>query len=265
MQNLFLLKNFLILKKTKAKFCLTRPPWSGTQFLKIQMAWVSNKRKAARRTGPASYKRAKQTGAINKQSLTRQVPSALVEVKRTIDRVAGAPVNVTTTWSTGFQFPYIQGGDNANEREGRAVKIKGWELRVNASNFSTTATNALVRCVVVRTYGTLTQNPLATSIFFSGGAGSAEICALYNPEYAQAYTILADRVIDINSHLLEAGGNVAARTGYLQLSKSCNFIQSYYSNSGADVVDTQLHVFFVGNTGSGVQLQATCGLSFVEV
>lgn len=230
------------------------------------MPWVSAKRKPARRTGPASYKRAKQSGAINKQSLTRQVPRSLVEVKRAIERVANAPINVSTTWTTtGFQFPLIQGGDNANEREGRAVRIKGWELRINISNFSTTATNALLRVVVLRTYGTLALSPLGTQVFNSGGTGSAEICALYNPEYAQAYTVMADRVIDMNTFTLDGAGNAAARTNYCQLSKACNFIQSYYSNSGADVVDTQLHVFFVTNIGSGVQLQATAGLTFVEV
>lgn len=219
----------------------------------------SRKRSSAPRTGPASYKRAKTSAAIQSASTLPRPKSGRVEVKR----IYGGLWLGTTTTALGLisSLPYIAAGDDSSEREGRAVRVKGYEVR---GWITSGTTGGLVRVVVFK-WKQSSTSPSVAAVLQQGGTGIS-LLSSYNINQSANYEVLRDKVYHVNPQTLAPGGaTLEPREQYVHLYGSIDFTQTYSSQGSTSPTDNSIHVIVcgMGVAGSTVSLQSA--ISFIDM
>lgn len=222
----------------------------------------SRKRTFASRTGPASYKRAKLSTAksIQKGSTIRAPPRRRVELKRVHDELAFLSVSTTGQVE---ELPLIGGGSESSQRDGRAVVVKGWEIR-GVCAAPTTSGGTIVRVIVFKWKQSNGGAPTIFDILSDNGPSAATINASYNISQASNYNILSDRVYNTGVRTVSIGGTAyEPYQQYIHAYGKADFIQTYQSNTAAQVVDQQLYVLAVCEAPTTVLMSAS--VTFVDI
>lgn len=224
-----------------------------------------SKKRSAARTGPASSKRAKIGTSANVLATVPKGIRSRVEVKRLVERTGGAGITLNTSWSNPFEMPTPAVGDSSESRDGRVIKVLGYDIRINAKNsVIPVQPSSNLRVVLVRTKGAITETPLAADIFYPGLAG-LQINALYNVNYSDTYQILFDRTYNFTSPLYDTGNNVILPiTKCIRINKAVNFQQSFYTGAGGDSVNTSVFLFMVSDNAN-MFVEISSGTAFVDV
>ena len=195
------------------------------------------KRSGSRRTGPVSYKRSRMSSAksIQKASTLAAPRRTRIEVKRSYAEV---PVSIVNGSGFVSPLPLIAAGDESDQRDGRAVQIKGWEVRGHASTNTSTG-GALVRVIVFK-WKRVGAGPSLAQILYDNGSGLA-VHRSYNIEEAANYDILQDRMYNLGARCLSIAGTAFDPWEEpIHLYGSTSFVQTYSSPGINDVADVQL-------------------------
>lgn len=218
------------------------------------------KRRYASRTGPASYKRAKTSArGIQSASTIRAPKRTKIEVKRSY---AGLVDGVVGTSGSVFALPLVAAGSESDEREGRQIQIKGWEIRGSVLGDPFVG-GALIRFVVFK-WKQVLRVPILSDILYDQGA-SNPIYRSYNIEMASNYDILRDKVYNVEPKTVNPAGTAYdSNQEYVHLYGSANFIQSYQDPTLGAVCDQAIYVIAVSSaSGSGLILQSAT--TFVDI
>lgn len=174
------------------------------------------------------------------------------------------PLPFTTVSNSGQiePLPLIAAGNESDEREGRAVQIKGWEVRGLVSGNTSTG-GSLTRIIVFK-WKRVGAAPTLGSILYDDG-GSLNICRSYNIEEAANYDILQDRVYNTGARTIGIGGTSFDKwEEYVHLYGSSSFIQTYSAPALNTVTDQQLYCLAVSeHPSSTVFLSAS--VSFIDI
>lgn len=227
----------------------------------------TRKRSSSRRTGPASYKRAKTVSAkaIQKASTVAAPRRRRIELKRGYAGVVTA-IGTLTQAPVISWLPLIQAGEESDEREGRAIQVKGWEVRGNVWG-STTGTfpgNGIIRVIVGRWKQAANGTPNASDILHDLGSG-IPLHWSYNIEQAANYDILQDRVYNCNPKTrVPAGTAYDANTQYVHLYGKVDFTQTYAGNLQNTLADQALFIM-VMSEGIDCTAELYSSVSFIDI
>lgn len=221
----------------------------------------------SRRTGPASFKRAKTTSArsIQKASTVAAPKRKRIELKRGYAGVVTAIGTLTQTPVINW-LPLIQAGQESDERDGRAIQIKGWEVRgaVWGSPTGAFPGSGLIRVIVGKWKQAANGTPNANDILHDLGSG-IPLHWSYNIEQAANYEILQDRVYNCNPKTLAPSGtSYDANTQYVHLYGKTNFEQTYAGNLQNTLADQALFIM-VMSEGVDCTAELYSSVSFIDI
>jgi len=216
---------------------------------------LRNKRSTAR-TGPASSKRSRLTPSVLSASTVKASTQKRIEVKRRPDAVI---INqIDNTWRLD-RFPLISAGDGSINRDGRAIKILGYEHRI----VNQTPGNGATRFVYVLWNQPLSP-PVASSIF-DIVSGAPHFNATYNVDQAANYTILGDYIHRYENTSPAIDGNEAVVNTAIVHTKKLGFIQTYFGSDVTDICDKVIYVFSVNMTGTSLATLSQASVSFIDI
>lgn len=227
----------------------------------------SRKRTYSSRTGPASYKRAKTASAksIQKASTVAAPKRKRIELKRGYAGVVSAIGTLTQAPVVNW-LPLIQAGQESDERDGRAIQIKGWEVRgaVWGSPGGAFPGSGLIRVIVGRWKQAQNGSPSANDILRDIGSG-IPLHHSYNIEQAANYEILQDRVYNCNPKTLAPSGtSYDANTQYVHLYGKVDFEQTYAGNLQNTLADQALFIM-VMSEGVDCSAELYASVSFIDI
>lgn len=152
--------------------------------------------KRTARAGPASFKRARLSGATKSY---RYAPTPKrMEVKATESEISGGSI---TNAGTITRFGTIDAGDGDGQRNGRSVKTLRAEVRIRlVKNIASTWVNFRV---IVFAWKQAQSPPFVASIL----GGTVNITSGYNQSQVDNYKILSDDTINFPSYGVAAGVN----------------------------------------------------------
>lgn len=221
-------------------------------------------KRAARRTGPASFKRRKFTSRalVVDKSTTVRPRKARTELKRVSTDISTA--GTIPQAGTIFTFPRIAAGDENDERDGRAVQIKGYELRSFWQN-DPSQDSAPIRIIVFK-WTQARTTPVPSDIIDSA-AVNPQIMGTYNVNHASNYTILDDKVYEASANSFGNPSLTAWQTRVIPMNsaKNVSFQQTYGDNTLTSVQDNGLYCLvlpFFGNVGLWL---AQAAVTFVDI
>lgn len=222
---------------------------------------------ASRRTGPASFKRAKTTSAkaIQKASTVAAPKRKRIELKRGYAGVVAAIGTLTQSPVINW-LPLIQAGQESDERDGRAIQVKGWEVRgaVWGSTAGTFPGNGLIRVIIGKWKQAQNGTPNANDILHNLGSG-IPLHWSYNIEQAANYEILQDRVYNCNPKTLAPSGTAYdANSQYVHLYGKVNFEQTYAGNLQNTLADQALFIM-VMSEGIDCSAELYSSVSFIDI
>ena len=217
--------------------------------------------------GATSYKRAKTTSAkaIQKASTVAAPKRKRIELKRGYAGVVTAIGSLTQAPVINW-LPLIQAGQESDERDGRAIQIKGWEVRGNVwgSTAGTFPGNGLIRVIVGKWKQAANGAPTANDILRDIGAGIA-LHRSYNIEQAANYEIYQDRVYNCNPQTLAPSGTAYdANTQYVHLYGKVNFEQTYAGNLQNTLADQALFIMVMAE-GIDCSAELYSSVSFIDI
>lgn len=236
----------------------------ASQFLDFMF---TRKRSYSSRTGPASYKRAKTASAksIQKASTVAAPKRKRIELKRGYAGVVTAAGTLTSAPIINW-LPLIEAGQESDERDGRAIQVKGWEVRgiVWGSPAGAFPGSGIIRVIVGRWKQAANGAPNASDILHNLGSG-IPIHWSYNIEQAANYDILQDRTYNCNPQTLAPSGTAYdANTQYVHLYGKTDFTQTYAGNLQATIADTALFIM-VMSEGNDCSAQLYSSVSFIDI
>lgn len=225
------------------------------------------KRSGTRRTGPASYKRTKTVTAkaIQKASTVAAPKRKRIELKRSYAGVAVQAGTLGTAPVVNW-LPLIAAGQESDERDGRAVQIKGWEVRgaVWGSPAGTFPGSGLIRVIVGRWKQAANGAPNSNDILYDHGSG-IPMHRSYNIEQASNYDILQDRVFNCNPKTLTpSGASYDANSQYVHLYGKVDFQQTYAGNLLGTIADQALFIMVMGE-GPDMSCDLHSAVSFIDI
>lgn len=188
-------------------------------------------------------------------STVRASTQKRTEVKRRPDAVIITPI--PNVWRTDA-LPLISQGDGSINRDGRAVKLLGFEHRIAHVGEA----NGSVRFVYVLWKESLT--PPGPSDIFDIIPGVPQIVATYNVDKAACYTILSDYVHHYENTSPALSGNESLVVNHYNHIKKLNFIQTYYGNLITDIADKAVYCFSVDSRGAFSTL-TQASVSFIDI
>lgn len=222
---------------------------------------------ASRRTGPASYKRTKTVSAkaIQKASTVAAPRRKRIELKRSYAGVAIAPGTLGTAPVVNW-LPLIAAGQESDERDGRAVQIKGWEVRgaVWGSPSGSFPGSGLIRVIIGKWKQAANGAPTVNDILYDHGSG-IPLHRSYNIEQAANYDILQDRTYNCNPKTLAPSGtSYDANTQYVHLYGKTDFQQNYAGNLMATLTDQALFIMVMGE-GPDMSAEIHSSVTFIDI
>lgn len=189
-------------------------------------------------------------------STVRASTKKRIEVKRRPDAVI---INqIDNIWRVDA-FPLISAGDGSINRDGRAVKILGFEHRI----INQTPGNGATRFVYVLWNQGLLP-PIPSSIF-DIVSGVPHINSTYNVDQAANYTILGDYIHRYENTSPAIDGNEAIVNTLIVHTKKLNFVQTYLGNNITDVCDKAIYVFSVNATITSLATSSQASVSFIDI
>lgn len=201
---------------------------------------MPGKRAAPRRTGPASYKRAK----IDVSKPTAKRTSTEVEVKR-IQNVEVRPGSSLTYYLR--EFGKVNNGSGDSERDGRTIKLLYSELNLHVDSAEA------VRIIVFKWNNALSDPAIGDLLQdYATGYGVAG----YNINYAGTYEVLLDKWVNASN---------ATQSGHRWIIKHpC--LQTYFSTGADDVANTTFWVAVISPDDAAVTpYQYGIATSFTEM
>lgn len=213
-------------------------------------AGSSQSKKRVKRTGNSSR------GSVTKSGFTKNV-SKKIEIKRVI---------ATYSQSLSGSLPYVgvfptpAAGDLSNQRDGRAIQVKGFQSRWTFTPAVATE-YANIRVIYFR-WKQNTTVPTINSVLELASTTDGLI-APYRVSTASLYSIVADDTYNANPLTVSsAGGNYARNQIPMNKSKAISFTQTF-SGGTAGATDTALYVIFVGS-GNG-DIAGEVAQSYVDI
>lgn len=239
--------------------------WNDSQFIGNMS---TRKRSFSSRTGPASYKKAKASYSgrtIQKASTVAAPRRKRIELKRSYAGVAIAPGTLGTAPVVNW-LPLIAAGDEADQRDGRSVQVKGWEVRGPCwgSTAGAFPGSGLVRVIVGKWKQAANGAPTVNDILYNHGSG-IPITRSYNIEQAANYDILQDRIFNCNPQTLTpAGTGYDANTQYVHLYGKVDFQQNYSGPLMGTINDQALFIM-VMSEGPDASCDLHGSVSFIDI
>ena len=217
--------------------------------------------------GATSYKRVKTVSAkaIQKASTVAAPKRKRIELKRGYAGVVTAITTLTQAPVINW-LPLIQAGQESDERDGRAIQVKGWEVRgtVWGSTAGTFPGNGLIRVIVGKWKQAQNGAPNANDILYNLGAGFP-IHHSYNIEQASNYEILQDRVYNCNPKTLAPSGTAYdANTQYVHLYGKVDFQQNYAGPLQNTIADQALFIMVMAE-GIDCSAELYGSVSFIDI
>lgn len=197
----------------------------------------------------STFKRAR---LVTKSSTVKSPASKTQELKRAQTAVIPTATGVGTAGSL-FVYPRIAAGDGDDEREGRAIKIRGIEL-IGTAQASTETNNILVRMITFLWKQALVT-PTAADILTS--TGLTPFYGTYNISQANNYEIYKDDILNLS--------DVGQRTKPFHIQKNLGVIQNYFGPALTEQSDRDIWVFVVTSTAAGAVVTAGGATTFVDM
>jgi len=201
-------------------------------------------------------KRYRKSPSVTSASTVKASAKRRVEVKRRPDAVI--ILQIDNTWRLDA-FPLVSAGDGSINRDGRAIKVLGWEHRI----INQTPGNGCTRFVYVLWKEALVP-PTAASIF-DIVSGTPQILATYNVDQAANYSILADYLHHWENTSPAIDGNEAIVNSCYHHTKATSFIQTYLGSGVGDVCDKAIYVFSVNATSTSLATLSQASVSFIDI
>jgi len=198
-------------------------------------------------SGTTTFKRTK---LATKSSTVRAPASKTQELKRASTAIIPAATVVGTGGSL-FVYPRVAAGDDDDEREGRAIKIRGIQLFGTAT--SPENNNCLVR-VVSFVWKQALVTPTVADIFEFPGLTA--FYGTYNISQANNYDILKDDILNMSE--------VGPRTRHFHLQKNLALVQNYFGPALTEQSDKDIWVLVVTSFNTAL-LSAGAATTFVDM
>jgi len=206
----------------------------------------------------SQYKKARYTSTptVISASTVKAAAKRRVEVKRRPDAVIIS--QISNAWRLDA-FPMVAAGDGSINRDGRAIKVLGWEHRITNQTFG----NGSTRFVYVLWKEALI--PPTAGAIFDIVSGIPQINSTYNVDQAANYTIVADYIHRWENTSPAIEGNEAMVNSCYYHTKPTTFIQTYLGNAITDVCDKALYVFSVNSTNDSLACASQASVSFIDI
>jgi len=217
--------------------------------------------------GATSYKRTKTVSAksIQKANTVAAPRRKRIELKRIAGQAAVTIATLGTAPVVNW-LPLIAAGDEAFHRDGRAVQIKGWEVRgvVWGSTSGAYPGAGLIRVIVGKWKQAANGTPNSSDILRVTGSG-IPLHHSYNIEQAANYDILQDRVYNCNPQTrVPAGTAYDANTQYVHLYGKADFTQTYAGPATNTLSDQALFIM-VMSEGPDCSCDLHASVSFIDI
>lgn len=202
----------------------------------------------------------KRTKLSTKSSYTRTPRRQVQEIKRVQFEFIPANSSPTAAGGAIFALPRITAGDNDDERNGRSVKVLGFQARVYY--LPSVAVDEHILRVIYFTWKQALTAPSVGDILDSTGVGP--ILGTYNVTQANNYAILSDRTYHANS----PGPGLAAlwtqNPQIINAEMNVNFIQNYADLTAGSNQDK--HIFcLIATQVDGELFQGNAAVSFTDI
>lgn len=225
----------------------------------------SLKRSGSRLTGPASFKRAKASSAssILRGSTVPASAKKRVELKRVIANTISLNGSMSPLGQL-YAFPSLAGGSASNQREGRAVNIKAYELRGTVWYNGNYAGGAIRIITFLWKQGSQGTVPIVSDILDAVGGTIPVIDAPYSVNHAAAYRILQDRVYNCSTMCESTGTGYVPHYQYVRQFGKLNITQTYYDQNDDSHQDNNIYVLVVAGHANG-SCQLSGSMTYIDI
>lgn len=223
----------------------------------------SSMKRSATTTGTKSFAKRRRVAAprslvTNKSTIPRPLRSR-VELKRII-----ADLQTTGTIPAAgkiFVLPRVAAGDGSDQRNGRAIQVKGYEVRSTWQN-DPTQDSAPIRVIIFKWTEARTL-PVPSDIIDS--LLNPPYQGTYNVRHASNYTILSDQILNNDANFNLTADTFGSKVATVNSRKNISFTQTYGDNTLSSVQDTGLYMLAVPFFGNVGLFLSTAAVTFVDI
>lgn len=162
-------------------------------------------------------------------------------------------------------LPEVVAGNDSNEREGRAIQIKAWQVRGRVF-YPNTGYGGLYRIIVFLWKLPLTVPNVGDIVedgFVSGGPQPFN--GVYRIDTAAAYTILQDRIFDCNTYAAFSSSNAVPHIASVNMFGKIDVTQTYSTQFGGSVQDNKLYVCLLPNGAQNGSAILSSSMTYIDI